>query len=56
MCRILVQHAHELLFLLLNVGARVTLLLAGRMPGKNMRAKKHFLYAQAISQPVNDLK
>lgn len=35
-----IQYSHELFFLL-NVGARVTLLLAKRMPGKNMRAKAH---------------
>lgn len=40
-CRILVQHSHELLLLLLNVGARIILPLAERMPGKNMRAKAH---------------
>lgn len=34
------QYSHEPLFLL-NVGARVTLLLAERMPGKNVRAKAH---------------
>lgn len=34
------QYSRGLLFLL-NVGTRVTLLLAERMPGKNVRAKAH---------------